>query len=122
MAKRREKNKQTRKADSQIAKIIESLTSIDFHLYNVLFLLRMLKPDKKTYVTNEMLQQAIDAILTGVENMMKNLRREMKAGFDELSAGQRDIKRRIKDIELDTSSRKEFDKLKNRIDKYHPMN
>lgn len=68
------------------------------------------------------MQQAVDAIITGVENIMKDLRKEMKVGFDELKTGQRDVKRRIKDVQLDTTSRKEFLKLKNRVDKYHPMN
>lgn len=78
--------------------------------------------DPKAPVTNEMLQQAVDAIIAGVENMMKDLRREMNVRFEEVKSGQRDIKRRIKDVQLDAPSRKEFGKLKNRVDKYHPMN
>lgn len=82
----------------------------------------MPKNDPKAPVTNETLHQAVDAIIEGVDNMFKVLKRDVKTGFDGLKSGQRDINRRIDDLQLDTPSRKEFDKLKKRVDKYHPMN
>ena len=41
--------------------------------------------------------------------------------FDKLEAGQKDLQRQISDLKFDTLTQKEFDTLKSKVDKYHPI-
>lgn len=46
---------------------------------------------------------------------------KVENGIGELEFGQRDIKRQLNDLKTDTPTRKEFEELKNRVDRYHPI-
>ena len=88
----------------------------------------MVKRDPKTLVTKKMLDQAVDAILKGVERMFdkqnKRIDRRFKRvdqRFDRLETDVRDIRRRVIDLEVDIPTRKAFDDLKTRVDKFHPL-
>jgi hypothetical protein len=41
--------------------------------------------------------------------------------FDEIEAGQKDLQRQIGDLKYNTPTQKEFDTLKDKVDKYHPL-
>ena len=41
--------------------------------------------------------------------------------IDKLEAGQKDLQRQIGDLKYDTPTEKEFDTLKGKVDKYHPL-
>jgi peptidoglycan hydrolase CwlO-like protein len=41
--------------------------------------------------------------------------------FDKLETGQKDLQRQINDLKYDTPTQKEFDNLKRKVDKYHPL-
>ena len=93
---------------------------------------------KDPFVTKSMLDQAVEAILQGfgrlVEETKRELRGEIQIAKKELKAGISGVETSLKteirfvkdDIngltaELsDTPSRKEFNQLKSRVDKYHP--
>ena len=40
---------------------------------------------------------------------------------DKLEAGQKDLPRQIGDLKYDTPTQTEFDTLKGKVDKYHPL-
>ena len=88
----------------------------------------MKKVDPKEPVSRGVLDEAVEAILKGVETMFGNFRGEMNTKFskvddrfDKLEAGQKDLQRQISDLKYDTPTQKEFDTLKSRVDKYHPL-
>ncbi len=53
---------------------------------------------------------------------LQDLRKEMKSGFNKLEVGHKDLQRQINDLKVDTPTQKEFDELKTRIARYHPIN
>jgi hypothetical protein len=77
----------------------------------------MKKVDPKEPVSRGMLDEAVEAILKGVELMFS----KQEKSFDKLEAGQKDLQRQIGDLKLDTPTQKEFDTLKSKVDKYHPL-
>jgi uncharacterized membrane-anchored protein YhcB (DUF1043 family) len=88
----------------------------------------MKKVDPKEPVNRGVLDEAVEAILKGVETMFGNFRGEMNTKFakvderfDKLEAGQKDLQRQISDLKYDTPTQKEFDTLKSKVDKYHPL-
>ena len=88
----------------------------------------MAKADTNEPVTRGMLDEAVEAILKGVDELVNGLRGEMNTRFekvdirfDKLDAGQRDLQRQINDLKYDTPTQKEFEDLKTRVDKYHPL-
>ena len=94
----------------------------------MLCLATMKKVDSKKPVNHGVLDEAVEAILKGVEKMFGNLRGEMNAKFarvderfDKLEAGQKDLQRQISDLKYDTPTQKEFDTLKSKVDKYQPL-
>jgi len=86
-----------------------------------------MKDDPNAPVTNRQMEEAVDAILAGMQRMfdkqdekieeskkelkgeMDSFRRETKKGFSE-------VKKRLED----TSSRKEFNDLKEKVYRHHP--
>ena len=79
-------------------------------------------------VTKSMLDEAVEAILKGMDNLAKSLRSEFKGLLkEEIEPVKNDItfiKRDVRDIKVeisDTPSRREFNDLKGRVDKYHPL-
>ena len=105
----------------------------------------MAKRNPKALVTLKMLNEAVDAILRGVEGMFDKQDKRID-GMDKRIGGMdkriggidkhidgmdtrlahvetdvRDIRRRMIDQEVDTPTRKEFSELKARVDKHHPL-
>ncbi len=68
-------------------------------------------------VSKKMLDEAVEAILNGMEGMFS----KQDKRFDKLEAGQKDLQRQIGDLKYDTPTQKEFDTLKSKVDKYHPL-
>ena len=74
------------------------------------------------------LDEAVSAILEGMNNMVEGLKSEMNTRFDSLEANMNQTKAELKD-EIDglkadlsnTPSRKEFEEVKARVDKHHPL-
>jgi chromosome segregation ATPase len=83
---------------------------------------------KRSYVAKQMLDQAVEAILKGVEGLFEDQNKRYDKRFDQvdqrldkLEAGQSDLKRQLTDLKLDAPTRKEFNDLKERVDRYHPL-
>jgi hypothetical protein len=82
------------------------------------------KKDPKAFVTNETLDEAVDTILKGMDNMFKGERKFNVQTF----ASKEDLKREvswlkddIKGLTADLSnvpSRNDFNQLKGKVDKY----
>ena len=98
----------------------------------------MAKRNLNALVTVKMLNEAVDAILRGVERMFDKQDKRIDGldkrigGMDKRIGGMdtrlarvetdvRDIRRRMIDHEVDTPTRKEFSELKARVDKHHPL-
>ena len=88
----------------------------------------MKKVNPKEPVNRGVLDEAVEAILNGVEKMFGNFCGEMNTKFskiderfDKLEAGQKDLQRQIGDLKYDTPTQKEFETLKGKVDKYHPL-
>ena len=91
----------------------------------------MAKRNLNALVTVKMLNEAVDAILRGVERMFDKQDKRID-GLDKRIGGMdtrlarvetdvRDVRRRMIDHEVDTPTRKEFSDLKARVDKHHPL-
>lgn len=88
----------------------------------------MTKADPNSLVTFQMLEEAVDAILIGVGEMFKDQDKKYEKRFNKLETGVGEIRgdiRRLKenvlDLQVDTPTRKEFNLLKSRVDKYRPI-
>ncbi len=88
----------------------------------------MKKTDPKEPVSRGVLDEAVEAVLKGVEKMFGNLCGEMNARytkvdgrFDKLESGREDLQRQISDLKLDTPTQKEFGTIKRRVEKYYPL-
>ncbi len=96
------------------------------------------KNDPNKPVTMKDLDEFVQAILAGTEGLFNELRREMIAGFQRVDKRFRSIEHNLKKLEVgqshlkdqidglkadlsDTPSRRQFEKLKARVDKYHPL-
>ena len=77
----------------------------------------MKRVDPKEPVSRVVLDEAVEAILNGMERMFS----KQEKRFDKLESGQKDLQRQIGDLKYDTPTQKEFDTLKSRVDKYHPL-
>ncbi|KAA3642034.1 MAG: hypothetical protein DWQ07_25910 [Chloroflexi bacterium] len=88
-------------------------------------------------ITRKDLSQFSDAILNGVEVMVTKvsddlrgeiaqvrdeLKEEISGVRNELSTGLKNVEREINDLKVDTPTRKEFDDLRERVDRFHPSN
>jgi hypothetical protein len=91
----------------------------------------MIKRDPKTSVTNETLDEAVDTILKGMDNMFKEERKfnsqtfatkeDLKLTKEELKTDISWLKDDIKGLTADlsdTPTKKEFNELKGKVDKY----
>lgn len=94
----------------------------------------MAKRGSKAPVTSEKLNQAVDAILAGVDRLFSEHggRLDKIAGrLEKLEQGQQTIRLQLSGIKdemkglkaefSDAPSRREFKELKARVDKYHPV-
>jgi hypothetical protein len=94
----------------------------------------MVSLKKDEYVTKSMLQEAVDAILHGVDILINNLGNGLKKEmdlrfkkvdrqFEEIKTETSFIKQDIRDLRIDTPSLKEFNTLKETVDTHlsnHP--
>ena len=84
----------------------------------------MAKVDPNEPITRKILDEAVEAILDGINRMFTGMNKRfdgIDARFDNLEAGQRILQRKIKDLKYNVPTRKEFNELKARVDKYHPQ-
>ena len=77
--------------------------------------------DPKAPVNNERLDQAVDAIVAGMEKLIKGVEMRLNKRLDRMATNIRDIRRRMIDLEVDSPTRKELEDLKERVDEYHPL-
>lgn len=103
------------------------MTKIDTNHMMVL----MAKKDPKAFVTNETLDDAVNSILSGLDNLLEEQKKTF-ATKDDLKqfATKEDLHKEvswlrgdIRDLKADlsdTPSRKEFNQLKTKVDKYLP--
>ena len=81
-------------------------------------------------VTKGMLDDAVDTLLAGMENLYSGFKEELDKSFDKIE-GRLDnldrettfVKREIHDLKADlsdTPTRKDFNELKGRVDRFHP--
>ncbi|MCI0558947.1 MAG: hypothetical protein MN733_10660 [Nitrososphaera sp.] len=87
--------------------------------------------DPNEPVTRGMLNEAVDAILKGMDKIAGELRSEIRETRSELKGEVQELKVEVRylkdDIDglkadlSDTPSRREFNELKARVDKYHPL-
>ncbi|OGM20922.1 hypothetical protein A2714_00330 [Candidatus Woesebacteria bacterium RIFCSPHIGHO2_01_FULL_38_9] len=89
---------------------------------------------KDPFVTKSMLDQAVDAILEGISRLVEDTKKELRGEIRDVKVELGDFKsevrtelRYVKDeirgltVELsDAPSKKEFNELKRRVDKYNP--
>lgn len=64
--------------------------------------------------TKKDLIELSDAILNGISEMISNLKVELKKEI-------RENRRNISNLKLDKPTRKEFEELRSRVDRYHPL-
>ena len=87
---------------------------------------------KEDVVTNKKLEEAVDAILGGVEEMVssskndlkKELKVEIEKNRNEIAKNRKEIRenrRQISGLKHDTPTRKEFDELSEKVARYHPV-
>ncbi len=97
----------------------------------MLSLAAMKKVDSKEPVNRGMLDEAVQAILEGMDKMVGGLRSEMNSRFEKVDdnlrqldvelSGVKDTVNGLKAEFSDTPSRKEFTELKAKVDKFHPI-
>ncbi len=85
-----------------------------------------------------MLDQAVEAILGGVDELLAGLRGEMNGRFDKVEGRLEKVELRLDKVEVELAhvkdtvngliadlaespSRREFEQLKTRVDKHHPL-
>lgn len=84
----------------------------------------------KNPVTKGMLDDAVDTLLAGMDNLHSRFKGELDKSFDKVN-GQLDnlerettfVKREIRDLKADlsdTPTRKEHNELKGKVDRFHP--
>lgn len=81
----------------------------------------MPKRDPKAYVTNETLDQAVEAITEGMTTLLKDIKETIRDELEPLKTDIKNVRRQLTDLKLDAPARKEFTKLKDRVDEYHPL-
>lgn len=77
-----------------------------------------------------MLDDAVDTLLAGMDNLYSGFKNDLNMGFekvegrlDNLDREMTFMKREIQDLKADlsdTPTRKEFNEVKSRVDRYHP--
>jgi hypothetical protein len=82
--------------------------------------------DEQKPATKKDLVELSEAILNGVGEMISNsevkLKKEIKENRSELKAEIQENRRQINSLKLDTPTRKEFNDLKNKVDRHLPSN
>ena len=83
-------------------------------------------------VNRGMLNDAVDTILNGMDNLfsrfqdeLNDFREEVNTNFDKVKVRLRGVEDEVKGLKSElsnTPTRKEFNKLKEKVDRYHPSN
>ena len=88
----------------------------------------MTRINKKEPVTRGLLDEAVETLLGGMDNLFNRFKKELDQKFkkelEPIKADITFIKRDIQDIKadrFDTPTRKEFSELKGRVDKFSPV-
>ncbi len=91
----------------------------------------MAKVNPKEPINRGVLNDAVDTILKGVDNLLANRNKQYNKRFDKvdsglkkLEVGQKGLKNEMDGLKAEfsnTPSRKEFGELKARVDKYRPL-
>jgi prefoldin subunit 5 len=81
----------------------------------------MAKRDLKAYVTNETLDQAVESITEGMDNLLKEIKKTLRRELEPMKTDIKDVRRQLTDLKVDTPTRREFEDLKSRVDTYHPL-
>jgi archaellum component FlaC len=98
----------------------------------------MAKTDPNEPITRGMLDEAVGAILDGMDKMFRMLRGDRDAGFKQVNACLEKVEEDIHGVKVELShvkheinglkadistipSRREFEELKGRVDKRHPL-
>lgn len=80
---------------------------------------------RKQPVNFGMLDDAMHAILDGVQGMFDESKVDLNKKFEKINTNigfvHSDLKRQISDLKHDTPSIKEFNELKKRMDLHHPV-
>ena len=79
------------------------------------------KVNPKSYVTNESLKEALSDVVEIILEGMDKLFGELKNDIHEINNDTTNIKRQINDLKVDTPTQKEFNELKDKVDKYLPL-
>ncbi len=70
---------------------------------------------KREYVTIQMLNEAVDAILHGIERMFQEQNKMLDKRFTKIEAELSFVKNDVKDLKNDTPTRSEFERLKKQV-------
>ena len=91
----------------------------------------MAKNSNEEYVTKATLNDAVDTILTGMNNIVEGLEGKMNTRFDGVENRLRTVEVELSHVKDEinglkgdlsaTPSRREFEKLKTRVDKHYPL-
>ena len=85
----------------------------------------MAKPDPKAPVPQEYFHGMIEHLVEKLGKMMDDrfgaFGKKMDKGFSEAKAERQDLKRQINDLKMDTTTPKEFNELKTKVE-HHPTN
>ncbi len=91
----------------------------------------MAKNSNEEYITKETLNEAVDTILTGMNNMVEGLEGKMNTRFDGVENRLRTVEVELSHVKdeinglkadlSDTPSRQEFERVKSRLDKHYPL-
>lgn len=73
----------------------------------------------KGYVL-KIVTQATDAILNGMQKMFDAQNKRFDLLESKMDTGHENLQRQITDLKWDTPTRGEFNKLKTRVNRYHP--
>ena len=79
------------------------------------------KLNPKSFVTNESLKEALSDVVELILEGMDKIYRELKNDIHEIKNDTTNIKRQLNDLKVDTPTQKEFNELKEKVDKFIPL-
>jgi len=84
----------------------------------------MKKLDPKAPVTNQTLLEAVDTVISAMDDMIGSTKNELKKDIKHLDTKidnvKKELKREIRDLKTDTPTQKEFNQLKAKVYRHHP--
>lgn len=80
--------------------------------------------NKTKYVTLDLLSDATDTVLKGMQSMFDGQKKVLDDKFDKLDTKidyvHNDLQKQINDLKIDSPSRIDFVEVKKKVDFYHP--